>query len=79
MFFYHSAVTVLMIHTLAVFLAVFLVAGVTGIEDRLQDRVPETIESLRSSGIKIWVLTGDKQVKSFTGQLQACTCRFRLC
>jgi len=35
--------------------------GATGIEDRLQDNVPETIESLREAGIKVWVLTGDKQ------------------
>jgi len=26
----------------------------------LQDRVPETIESIRKAGIKFWVLTGDK-------------------
>eukprot|EP01133_Synstelium_polycarpum_P016143 gene16143-19208_t len=35
--------------------------GATGIEDRLQDNVPETITSLREAGIKVWVLTGDKQ------------------
>uniref|UniRef100_A0A8C3MV54 Phospholipid-transporting ATPase n=1 Tax=Geospiza parvula TaxID=87175 RepID=A0A8C3MV54_GEOPR len=35
--------------------------GATGIEDRLQDGVPDTIVSLREAGIKIWVLTGDKQ------------------
>ncbi|XP_011622669.1 phospholipid-transporting ATPase 1 [Amborella trichopoda] len=35
--------------------------GATGIEDRLQDGVPEAIESLRQAGIKVWVLTGDKQ------------------
>ncbi|GAB4833132.1 hypothetical protein Ancab_031378 [Ancistrocladus abbreviatus] len=35
--------------------------GVTGIEDKLQDGVPEAIESLRQAGIKVWVLTGDKQ------------------
>ncbi|GAM21496.1 hypothetical protein SAMD00019534_046710 [Acytostelium subglobosum LB1] len=35
--------------------------GATGIEDRLQDQVPETITSLREAGIKVWVLTGDKQ------------------
>ncbi|XP_043716778.1 phospholipid-transporting ATPase 1-like isoform X2 [Telopea speciosissima] len=35
--------------------------GATGIEDKLQDGVPETIESLRQAGIKVWVLTGDKQ------------------
>uniref|UniRef100_A0AAQ4P098 Phospholipid-transporting ATPase n=1 Tax=Gasterosteus aculeatus aculeatus TaxID=481459 RepID=A0AAQ4P098_GASAC len=35
--------------------------GATGIEDRLQDGVPETIASLRRAGLQIWVLTGDKQ------------------
>ncbi|XP_076206227.1 phospholipid-transporting ATPase VB isoform X1 [Aptenodytes patagonicus] len=35
--------------------------GATGIEDRLQDRVPDTIAALREAGIQIWVLTGDKQ------------------
>lgn len=35
--------------------------GATGIEDKLQEGVPETIESLREAGIKVWVLTGDKQ------------------
>lgn len=32
--------------------------GVTAIEDRLQQGVPETIERLTQAGIKIWVLTG---------------------
>ena len=35
--------------------------GATAIEDKLQDGVPRTIANLRNSGIKIWVLTGDKQ------------------
>lgn len=35
--------------------------GATGIEDRLQEGVPETIAALRAAGIVIWVLTGDKQ------------------
>ncbi|PIA48734.1 hypothetical protein AQUCO_01400950v1 [Aquilegia coerulea] len=35
--------------------------GASGIEDRLQQGVPEAIESLRQAGIKVWVLTGDKQ------------------
>ncbi|XP_063999594.1 phospholipid-transporting ATPase VA isoform X1 [Pogoniulus pusillus] len=35
--------------------------GATGIEDRLQDGVPETIANLRQAGLQIWVLTGDKQ------------------
>lgn len=34
--------------------------GATGIEDRLQEGVPEAIVALRSAGISIWVLTGDK-------------------
>ncbi|XP_021708879.1 phospholipid-transporting ATPase ID isoform X7 [Aedes aegypti] len=35
--------------------------GVTAIEDKLQDGVPQTIANLQMAGIKIWVLTGDKQ------------------
>ncbi|XP_076377018.1 ATPase phospholipid transporting 8B isoform X4 [Megalopta genalis] len=35
--------------------------GATAIEDKLQDGVPQTIANLGLAGIKIWVLTGDKQ------------------
>lgn len=35
-------------------------AGATGIEDRLQENVPDTIVALREAGIQMWVLTGDK-------------------
>ncbi|XP_070196933.1 phospholipid-transporting ATPase VA-like isoform X2 [Littorina saxatilis] len=35
--------------------------GATGIEDKLQEGVPDTIAHLREAGIKVWVLTGDKQ------------------
>uniref|UniRef100_A0A8C9VJY8 Phospholipid-transporting ATPase n=1 Tax=Scleropages formosus TaxID=113540 RepID=A0A8C9VJY8_SCLFO len=35
--------------------------GATAIEDKLQDKVPETIEMLMKADIKIWILTGDKQ------------------
>lgn len=35
--------------------------GATAIEDRLQDGVPETIHTLQQAGIKVWVLTGDRQ------------------
>jgi phospholipid-transporting ATPase len=35
--------------------------GATAIEDKLQDGVPETIHTLQTAGIKIWVLTGDRQ------------------
>ncbi|KAG8239125.1 hypothetical protein J437_LFUL018828 [Ladona fulva] len=34
--------------------------GATGIEDRLQEGVPETIAALIRAGIVVWVLTGDK-------------------
>ncbi|KAH0536820.1 hypothetical protein FGG08_006353 [Glutinoglossum americanum] len=35
--------------------------GATAIEDRLQDGVPDTIHVLQQAGIKVWVLTGDRQ------------------
>ncbi|XP_022615153.1 phospholipid-transporting ATPase IC-like [Seriola dumerili] len=35
--------------------------GVTAIEDRLQEGVPETISLLQQAGLKVWVLTGDKK------------------
>lgn len=35
--------------------------GATAIEDKLQDGVPETLRKLEKAGVKIWVLTGDKQ------------------
>lgn len=35
--------------------------GATGVEDKLQKGVPETITRLRRAGIKIWMLTGDKR------------------
>ncbi|KAM3612158.1 uncharacterized protein V6R79_003770 [Siganus canaliculatus] len=34
--------------------------GATGIEDRLQEGVADTIVALREAGIQVWVLTGDK-------------------
>ncbi len=38
-----------------------IMQGATGIEDRLQDDVGETIAVLVEAGIKVWMLTGDKQ------------------
>ncbi|XP_022238168.1 probable phospholipid-transporting ATPase VA [Limulus polyphemus] len=35
--------------------------GATGIEDCLQEGVPECIASLQAAGLVVWVLTGDKQ------------------
>mmetsp|Transcript_31469 Transcript_31469/g.76780 ORF Transcript_31469/g.76780 Transcript_31469/m.76780 type:complete len:1236 (-) Transcript_31469:171-3878(-) len=37
------------------------ILGVTAIEDKLQVGVPRTLKLLKAAGIKIWVLTGDKQ------------------
>ena len=36
--------------------------GCSAIEDKLQDGVPETIETLMNANIRIWILTGDKKV-----------------
>jgi phospholipid-transporting ATPase len=38
-----------------------LLLGATAIEDRLGPKVPESIQYLREAGIKVWVITGDKQ------------------
>ncbi|GLG92826.1 Phospholipid-transporting ATPase [Gryllus bimaculatus] len=35
--------------------------GATAVEDRLQDGVQETLESLRAAGVAVWILTGDKE------------------
>ncbi|GLU03014.1 hypothetical protein SLE2022_202360 [Rubroshorea leprosula] len=37
-----------------------ILIGATAIEDKLQEGVPNCIETLSRAGIKIWVLTGDK-------------------
>lgn len=34
--------------------------GATAIEDKLQEGVPECIETLQKAGLRVWVLTGDK-------------------
>ncbi|GAB5587710.1 Putative aminophospholipid-translocase [Umbelopsis nana] len=34
--------------------------GLTGVEDKLQDGVRNTLELLRNAGLRIWMLTGDK-------------------
>lgn len=38
-----------------------ILLGATAIEDKLQIGVPDAILSLAKAGLKIWVLTGDKQ------------------
>lgn len=37
------------------------VLGATAVEDQLQEDVPETIRDLRAAGIRLWMLTGDKE------------------
>eukprot|EP01062_Namystynia_karyoxenos_P061845 TRINITY_DN5451_c0_g1_i1.p1 TRINITY_DN5451_c0_g1~~TRINITY_DN5451_c0_g1_i1.p1 ORF type:complete len:1261 (+),score=390.46 TRINITY_DN5451_c0_g1_i1:131-3913(+) len=39
----------------------FFICGATAIEDKLQDRVPQTVDFLLRAGIVVWMLTGDKQ------------------
>ena len=43
-----------------------MLIGATAIEDKLQDGVPDCIANLALAGIKIWVLTGDKQGQLFS-------------
>ena len=45
--------------------------GATAIEDKLQDGVPDAIANLAQAGIKIWVLTGDKQ-GMFSSSINLC-------
>lgn len=37
-----------------------ILLGSTAIEDKLQDEVADTIRFMKRTGIKVWVLTGDK-------------------
>jgi magnesium-transporting ATPase (P-type) len=43
-----------------------MLAGLTAVEDKLQDGVPRAIATLRCAGIKIWLLTGDKQATALS-------------
>ncbi|KAF8528473.1 phospholipid-transporting ATPase 1 [Hysterangium stoloniferum] len=36
------------------------ILGATALEDKLQEGVPDAIETLHNAGIKLWILTGDK-------------------
>ncbi|TGZ66442.1 hypothetical protein CRM22_005328 [Opisthorchis felineus] len=40
--------------------------AVTGVEDTLQPGVNECLQSLKTAGIKVWVLTGDKEETAVT-------------
>ncbi|CAK0875724.1 unnamed protein product, partial [Prorocentrum cordatum] len=37
----------------------FDILGLSAVEDRIQDKVPETIDLMIRAGIKVWMLTGD--------------------
>ncbi|KII63148.1 putative phospholipid-transporting ATPase IF [Thelohanellus kitauei] len=39
----------------------FTIVGATAVDDQLQDGVIDTVKDLRGAGIKVWVLTGDKE------------------
>ena len=43
-----------------------MLAGLTAVEDKLQEGVPTAIATLRCAGIKIWLLTGDKQATALS-------------
>ena len=36
------------------------ILGSTGIDDKLQDEVADTVQAIKDAGIQLWVLTGDK-------------------
>jgi len=55
------SVTVRVVCIFTFFFSFFFFSGLTGIEDKLQDGVPQKIANLSLAGIKIWMLTGDKQ------------------
>ncbi|KAE8663598.1 Tir-nbs-lrr resistance protein, putative isoform 1 [Hibiscus syriacus] len=48
-----------------------ILIGATAIEDKLQEGVPDCIETLSRAGIKIWVLTGDKMETAINSLWQA--------
>ncbi|CAF4423525.1 unnamed protein product, partial [Adineta steineri] len=43
-----------------------MLAGLTAVEDKLQDGVPRAIATLRCAGIRLWLLTGDKQATALS-------------
>ena len=49
--------------------------GASAIEDKLQEGVPETMDTLRRANIKIWMLTGDKRETAINIAHSARLCR----
>ena len=52
-----------------------ILLGCTAIEDKLQEGVPECIERLAAAGIRIWVITGHKQVPTHAAVARGPTAR----
>lgn len=52
--------------------------GVTGIEDKLQAGVPETMAALVAAGIVVWVLTGSWKITRFASRHAIVTNRFNI-
>ncbi|RNF12542.1 phospholipid-transporting ATPase 1-like protein [Trypanosoma rangeli] len=48
--------------------------GATGIEDKLQEEVPETISFFLDAGVVVWMLTGDKRETAVTVAATASLC-----
>ena len=45
--------------------------GITAVEDTLQWQVPQTIQRISMSGLKVWICTGDKY-ETTLGVAKAC-------
>ena len=43
------------------------ILGATALEDKLQEGVPDAIETLHQAGIKLWILTGNPQLFTLSG------------
>ena len=56
------------------------ILGATALEDKLQEGVPDAIETLHSAGIKLWILTGEYPATSFLAFLwDVCAWNFAKC
>lgn len=49
----------------------FSIVGSTGIEDKLQENVKQSIQMIKQAEIMLWVLTGDK-IETAVNIAQAC-------
>jgi len=54
------------------------IVGATAIEDKLQPEVGPTIERIKATGIKLWVLTGDKVETAINVGVSCCLINERM-